>query len=556
MLILQKMLRIIPLSGIILLLVWGQKSFAQENTLEPIAQITGVSQLRDVSPEDWAYEALQGLIEQYDCLSGYPDNNFAGNRLVTRYEFAAALNSCISSIEAQLATRVDEALVFQTEFTILQRLREGFIVELALLRGDTDAVQARVGEAELNQFSTTTKLRGLSVVNVTEAFSDRAILAEGETAFRQQTSTTDATRLVEDSNTTLSYLTWLTFLTSWTGRDNLTLQLAAGNGDSPANSYASAGLFNTFGVPFTDQTSGLEANEVVIRELAYQFPVTEDVQVAIGTKVNWHRYFDYNNFTSAIDGASSFNSRNSTLLNAVERGTGAVVMWNINDQLSLHSGYLEENNEFLSNPPFKRTSNPSEGFFSGTNTITTELTYSPLDNLNLRLLYNRTNFQVIDGQIGGATGKPVVGFAHYPGGELASARANTFSFNFDWLPTSGLGLFGRYGYGNTILAGRDNGQRDLNVQSFQVGLAFPDLLKEGALGTISYLVPFSVLEGRDTLLSGGGDGGVQYELEATYYYPLTDNIALVPAFYWIGNANNFSENPNLYVGNFRAQISF
>lgn len=40
-----------------------------------------------------------------------------------------------------------------------------------------------------------------------------------------------------------------------------------------------------------------------------------------------------------------------------------------------------------------------------------------------------------------------------------------------------------------------------------------------------------------------------------FNYPLTQNIALVPAFYWIGNPNNFSNNLNIYGGNLRAQFS-
>lgn len=80
--------------------------------------------------------------------------------------------------------------------------------------------------------------------------------------------------------------------------------------------------------------------------------------------------------------------------------------------------------------------------------------------------------------------------------------------------------------------------------------------KQGAFATLSYVIPFSVLDGRNFLVSGGGNGGVQYEFEATYYYPLTNNIALVPAFYLIENPNNFSDNPNIYVGNIRAQFRF
>ncbi|HEY9653913.1 MAG TPA: carbohydrate porin [Crinalium sp.] len=47
-----------------------------------------------------------------------------------------------------------------------------------------------------------------------------------------------------------------------------------------------------------------------------------------------------------------------------------------------------------------------------------------------------------------------------------------------------------------------------------------------------------------------------YELEASYFFPLSDNLALVPSFYTIFNANNFDSNPTIYVGNVRAQFSF
>lgn len=56
------------------------------------------------------------------------------------------------------------------------------------------------------------------------------------------------------------------------------------------------------------------------------------------------------------------------------------------------------------------------------------------------------------------------------------------------------------------------------------------------------------------LLSGGGDGGIQYELEASYYYPITNNISIVPAFYAIFNPNKFNSNPTVFVGNLRTQL--
>lgn len=66
------------------------------NTLaeEPFAQVNSVSQLSDVKPTDWAFQALQSLVERYGCIAGYPDGTYRGNRAMTRYEFAAGLNSC------------------------------------------------------------------------------------------------------------------------------------------------------------------------------------------------------------------------------------------------------------------------------------------------------------------------------------------------------------------------------------------------------------------------------------------------------------------------------
>ncbi|MGA7934101.1 MAG: hypothetical protein WCA35_11185, partial [Kovacikia sp.] len=35
-------------------------------------QVTSVSQLTDVKPTDWAFQALQSLVERYGCIVGYP----------------------------------------------------------------------------------------------------------------------------------------------------------------------------------------------------------------------------------------------------------------------------------------------------------------------------------------------------------------------------------------------------------------------------------------------------------------------------------------------------
>jgi hypothetical protein len=533
-----------------------------DSKTDTMAQVTSVSQLSDVQPTDWAFQALQSLVERYGCIAGYPDGTYRGNRALTRYEFAAGLNACLDRVNELIATASADA-VNKQDLDTLQRLQTEFATELATLRGRVDALEAQTAELAANQFSTTTKLTANLFLNATGAFADGDVTVEGTSVFvpaRGADGVPVRRTITDDPNITFSNYLFLNFNTSFTGKDSLVTQLVAGNGDSPANAFASAGLYNTFGVPFTDQKGVTGAdNSVAVRELFYSFPVGDNLQFTVGPRVNWYRHFDNNRFTFYLTGAGSFNSTGSTLLNSIDRGSGAVVAWTINDQLKLTAGYLGENTEFLSGPAFNTSSNPSQGLFSPTNTITAELAFAPSQNLNLKFLYNRSNIQAVNGRVGGAIGEPIYGFADDGfGGPIEDATADTLNFNFDWLITNGIGLFGRYSYGNTNIkpttAGRADGE--VEVQAVQAGLAFPDLGKEGALLTFSYVRPFAVLDGRNFLVSGGGDGGVQYEFEATYYYPLTDNIALVPAFYLIANPNNFSDNPNIYVGNLRAQFRF
>ncbi|NJK67860.1 MAG: iron uptake porin [Microcoleus sp. SU_5_3] len=532
---------------------------------EDAAQVTSVSQLSDVRPTDWAFGALQSLVERYGCIAGYPDGTFRGNRAMTRYEFAAGLNACLDQITKQIGVGKDN-FVSREDLAALQKLQEEFAAELATLRGRVDALEARTAELEANQFSTTTKLNGFAWFNLTGAFAGDRVRVEAtrnvapldRAAGRDPVTNRPIVQRVDDPEITFSQLVWLTLTTSFTGKDQLITQLAVGNGNSPANQFTSAGLFNTFGTPFLDQTAGGNANEVILRELSYRFPVSDRLQLVVGPRINFYRYFDNNNFNFFVNGASSFNSNNSPLLTATKRGAGALALWDISRRLKLSVGYLGESMEFLPTSVFNSASNPSQGLFGGTNTTTAELTFSPSDRANLRFLYSRSNIQQIDGLIGAPNGKPINGLADDGfGGAVGDATANTFGFNFDWSVTRRFGLFGRYGYGETNIFPRTNRpDGKVKTQSYQLGVAFPDLIKKGALFTVSFVVPFDITGGRRFLVSGGGNGGKQYEIEATYYLPITDHVSIVPAFYMIGNANNFDNNPTIFVGNLRTQFSF
>lgn len=534
-----------------------------------VSQVTSVSQLSDVRPTDWAFTALQSLVERYGCIAGYPDSTFRGGKSLARYEFAAGLNACLDKINEIISAGLADK-VSKEDLATLQKLQEEFAAELATLRGRVDALDAKTAKLEAQQFSTTTKLSGLAFFNLTGATASAPVRAERSStapnninAAPTRTGGVPSTSLRSNPNVTFGYYLFLNLTTSFTGKDALVTQLVTGNGNSPANNFASAGFTNSWGTPFLDQTGvptapGLPgANTFNIRELFYSFPVASNVNVAIGPRLNFYRYFDGNRFTSFLTGATSFNSNGSTLSNAVDRGSGAVVTWTINPQFRFTAGYLGENTEFLS-APNNTSSDPQKGLFGGTNTLSAELVYSPSRDANIRFLYTRSNIQANGGRISGAIAEPLpYGFADDGlGGPINNATADTIILNFDWLVTKGFGIFGRYSYGSTNISPTTPGVQggSINVNAFQFGLAFPDLFKESALAVLSFVVPHSYSSGRNFLLSGGGDGATQYDLELSYYYPISKNIAIVPAFYAIFNPNSFSTNPTVFVGDRKSVV--
>ena len=511
---------------------------------QEVAQsVTSVSELSDVRPTDWAFTALQSLIERYSISLGYPDRTFRGKQALSRYEFASTLNTALDKVNEIISSGLADK-VGKEDLATLQKLQEEFAAELATLRGRVDALDAKTTKLEEQQFSTTTKLSGLAFFNVSGASGNNAV----------RTPINNAIVTAPTPNVTMSGLVWLTLNTSFTGKDSLITQLAAGNGTAPFNSYTplTSGFFNTTGTTFTDQTAGAP-NAFVLRELSYTFPVFNKATLVVGPRVNFYKYFDGNRFLYPWN--TTFNSINSTLLTNAKRGAGAVFMTPLGDKFDFKVGYLAESNEFGDSGA--SAANPTKGgLFGGNNALTAELGFKPSDALKLRLLYSRTNLAGFGGSIGGAGFTPSFPGTASTAGGYSNGQSDVFVANFDWLLAKGFGLFGRYGYGSTNLNKTLGGSNNVSMQTFQAGAAFPDLFKEGALATVSFGMPFKFTDNDNVITSGKGDGGTQYDLELSYVYPMTKNISLVPSAYFIFSPNNFGTNPTVFVGNLQAVFSF
>ena len=101
-------------------------------------QFQAASQLSDIHPTDWTYQALVQIRNSRGCNVSLPSG------VITRVEAAVILNSCLG----------DAASLNQTEL----RLVDEFATELAAIKGTSEIVDGFAFEA--GQFSTTTTLSG------------------------------------------------------------------------------------------------------------------------------------------------------------------------------------------------------------------------------------------------------------------------------------------------------------------------------------------------------------------------------------------------------------
>ncbi|MEM9450831.1 MAG: iron uptake porin [Cyanobacteria bacterium P01_E01_bin.6] len=404
-----------------------------------ISQVTSVSQLSDVQPTDWAFQALQSLVERYGCIAGYPDGTYRGNRAMSRYEFAAGLNACLDRINELIAAGLADK-VSREDLAVLQRLQEEFAAELATLRGRVDALEARVSELEANQFSTTTKLAG-EVIFATEAAIDQGDF---------------------DDQATFGFRVRLNLDTSFTGEDRLRTRLQAR--DLP--DFAVDGLVGR-------SFSGGGGGDFVLDDLVYTFPAFDRAEIIIGA--NSISCDDFVASTiSPLDSASSGSvsdfgfPRQYAIACDGDQGAGAVVQ--IFDNLSLDFGYSAANGTSPAE---------GEGLFNGDYSIIGQLTYLS-DFVDAAFTY-------------------VNGYADGGFFQATPEIANTYGGQINFKINDTIELGGGIAYVDIQGLG---GADDYEAWSWQGTLALNDLLGEGnMLGVVAGVPQYSLdgefIEGDD-----------------------------------------------------------
>ncbi len=487
-----------------------------------MGQVTSVSQFSDVQPTDWAFQALQSLVERYGCIAGYPNGTYRGNRALTRYEFAAGLNACLDRVNELIATATAD-LVTKEDLATLQRLQEEFSAELATLRGRVDAVEARTAELEANQFSTTTKLQGEAIFNLSDAFGDS-----------QADTTEDEDDNPElDDNTVFSDRVRLSLNSSFTGSDQLQIRLQAGN----ITNYGDVTGTNMSRLAFDNNTD----NSVEIDKINYAFNLGEGIRIKVDAN-NAELYENVNNFNpdfaSSGTGAISRYGRFSPIYRQGSGGAGVTVQLNPNGPLTFSAAYLAPD-----------ASDPSEdnGAFNGNNAYFAQVAFKPSETFDVGLSYARTYQSGASANLFGSTGSE---FANDPF-EGAALTANHYGVQANFRPGSRFSVGGWFGY--TTADAKSGPDADAEMIYWAATLGIRDLGAQGSVLGVIFGQPPKVTEND---IATSEDDGTSYHLEALYKLQLTDNISVTPGLLVIFNPEHNDNNDTVYVGTLRTTFRF
>jgi hypothetical protein len=451
-------------------------------------QVTSITQFSDVRPTDWAYQALENLVQRYGCVAGYPNGTFVGGQAMTRYEAAALLNACLDRV----TETTDE----------LQRLLKEFKTELIVLTARVDGLDAKVGQLEATQFSTTTKLKGEAsfVLGGVPGLETNAGGNVGNTAF--------------------NYDLRLNFDTSFTGKDLLRTRLRSGNFSSDPFGSSSS-LFKLDKAESTD-------NSVNIDRLYYQFPVSKSVTLTAGplvrnTEMAWvptaykSEILDF----FAVAGAPG----------VYNKATGA----GVGVQYAGKGGFVAGLNYVAQNGDDSQT-----GVFDSDGAL----------NFLAQVGYRAPQWGVGVGYRYGSEGtrpRSYNGLLGANGALVDGQESNAVALNAYWQPSkSGIIPSISAAYGYNFVSGATGATDATNSDSWMVGLQWSDVFVAGNSAGIA------VGQAPSAETAGVDDATM---LEIFYKFQVTDNISITPALFYVDNNQRYQDS-NKWGGVIQTKFTF
>ncbi|MGL5875321.1 MAG: iron uptake porin [Xenococcaceae cyanobacterium] len=525
------------------------------NSLE---QVTNVNQLRDVAPTDWAFEALQSLVERYGCIAGFPNQTYRGSKALTRYEFAAGLNACLNQIERLVASSQS---VMREDLEKIQRLSEEFQTELTALGTKVDNLEGRTAFLEDKQFSTTTKLNGEVIFSVAGGFG-------GEPGS-------------DNSQIVLNDRIRLNLTTSFTGKDQLITGLQAynfGGGALTDNSSIGETLFPNDASPLSESMTKLSFepqfpgfnpqnlqsscgnNDICLYKLLYIFPVIDKLSAFVGPAAETTDAFPtIIPFANEAQGAiSRFGSVNPVLrVSGGTSGTGlasaAGAIFTPSPKIDIRALYASVNAAIPGNEGFPGTP-LGAGLFNGSYVAATQVTLKPIDSIDIGLNYAHSYHQINILGMGSASASTGV-LSGLPLNTPVSMNSYGASLAWRINPKIQFTAYGAY----IAVEDATSGDASTDLTSWMAGLYFPDALVEGNSAGLLFGQPLYRVDaggGASRNTSTTGDRSTPYQVEAFYNFKVNDNLSITPGAFVIFNPEGDADNDTSGVAVLRTSFTF
>ncbi len=553
---------------------------------ENIGQLNSVSQLSDVRPTDWAFQALQSLIERYECSTGYPNQTYQGNRALSRYEFAAELSACLDQI-SQLITKNTGVPVSKEDFAMLQKLQEQYGTELKTVRSRIDALETCISTLESRQSKK--QSRRAETIRIKESLckkpkakkedqkeslckhknktekdssknsqkSSKRIKVKGEIVFgltgifgSDRAIDTDAqnrgdTRKKLDDNFILNNRFRLTSDISLmdNGEDHLKIRVQ-GRNIIPVDTNITGTNQTRVGV------DGNDSNRVKVSVVSYKFPLGKSTNVTLGA-----RGLEYDTevqtlsplFDSSGSGGISRYGRYNPIYRSTS-GTGVIVNHELSKgRFNLSAGYVVPSST-ASDP------NTGKGIFNGTYAALAQLTFGKEESgLSSALTY--VNAYYSNGS--GVTGSTGTSFANNPFNG-AGTSVNSYSLSVKYMPKNCKFVVTAWGgYTNAQAKNTTVARSNADIWNWAIQLGFPGLGGTDNFAGIVFGAPPYVASNQYLVNTNRRqDKNPSYHLEVFYKYHLNDKIAITPGLITIFNPEGNSNNPTTYVGVLRTTIKF
>jgi hypothetical protein len=485
----------------------------REYSCEPLGKINAVSDLADIQPDDWAFEALKSLLQHYGIPTEYTNNLFRKHKTLTRYEFAVGLETVLKHINQVIIAETANA-VTQKDLEILKRLQAEFTQELKVIKQRLELVENRI---ETLTFSTTTKLKGEVIFALSAVANTDKADNSGETT---------------NTNLTFGNRARLTFETSFTGEDLLRTRLQTRNfpriEDAAGTDMANLAF------------RGNDNNDVELSRLEYLFPLGEKATVYLEVVGGGLDDFVSNPnpfFSGSGRGSiSRFAQRNPIYRQG--GGAGAGLLYKFSDQIQFSLGYVAEDAD-----------DPEDGLTQGAYGAIAQLTFQPSKQSRFGLTYIHS-YNSLDTGTGSDR-------ANDPFDDQSEAIiAHSFGLQSSIRLQDDLAVSGWVGFTNATATDLPD-DPSANILNWAVTLGFLDLAKEGSMAGIVIGQPPKAISNNFQLPGQTyKDEDTAVHLEAFYRYQATDNISITPGLLVITNPEHNSSNDTIYIGTIRTTFSF